>query len=96
MSSTNNEAYAHVEDVTRASKIKLVLNLETGSKLYGWPQADGQFAIHNVPEGTHLLDVNAIGLVYPQVRKLMASSAASFASQYYAKAMDQSIKDTSV
>ena len=67
MGNTEYCKYSLVEEVTRASKIKLVLNLEAGSKLYGWPQADGQFAIHNVPEGTHLLDVNAIGLVYPQV-----------------------------
>lgn len=56
------------EEVTSAAKIKLILNLEGGRKLYGWPKADGAFSLTNVPEGTHLLDVVASGLVYPQVR----------------------------
>jgi len=56
------------EEVTSAAKMKLILNLEGGRKIYGWPKADGAFSLTNVPEGTHLLDVVASGLVYPQVR----------------------------
>ena len=54
-------------EITKAAKIKLSLKLEGGQKIFGWPRADGQFILHNVPEGTWLLDVVAPGLVYPQV-----------------------------
>lgn len=53
--------------MTTAAKVKLVLSLDSGRTLYGWPRADGGFVLHDVPEGTHLLDVRATGLVYPQV-----------------------------
>lgn len=55
------------EEVISAARIKLVLNLEAGQQIFGWPKADGSFSIHGVPEGTHLLDVIALGLIYPQV-----------------------------
>jgi len=60
-------AFWPAEEVTSAAKMKLILNLEGGRKIYGWPKADGAFSLTNVPEGTHLLDVVASGLVYPQV-----------------------------
>lgn len=56
------------DDVTKAAKIKLVMNMEHGHKIFAWPRADGAFTFHGVPEGVHLLDVNAIGLLYPQIR----------------------------
>ncbi len=35
---------------------------------YAWPQPDGKFVIHDVPAGAHLLDIAAVGLMYPQVK----------------------------
>jgi hypothetical protein len=66
----NPDPRCFAEDVSSAAKIKVVLNLEGGRKVYGWPKADGAFSLTNVPEGTHLLDVVASGLIYPQVRVL--------------------------
>ena len=63
---TSSVAFA--EEVTSPAKIKVVLNLDSGHKLLAWPKSDGGFVLHGVPEGAHLLDVYAIGLVYPQAR----------------------------
>ena len=64
---SSSVVFAYADEITQASKIRLVMNLDTGRKLFSWPRADGSFTFNGVPEGTHLLDVNAIGLVYPQV-----------------------------
>ena len=57
----------HADDITSAAKVKLILSTDGAIQKYAWPQPDGRFAIYNVPAGSHLLDVAAVGLVYPQV-----------------------------
>ena len=32
-----------------------------------WPKANGAFTFLDIPEGSHLLDVVAVDLIYPQV-----------------------------
>lgn len=56
------------DDLTSAAKVKLILSTDGMLQKYAWPQPDGKFAIHNVPAGSHLLDIAAIGLTYPQLR----------------------------
>ncbi|KAK9829293.1 hypothetical protein WJX72_004990 [[Myrmecia] bisecta] len=50
------------------AKMKLLLAVDGGQPRAGFPKADGTFVFHDVPPGTHLLDVSVIGLVYPQIR----------------------------
>ena len=51
----------------QASEVRLLLTLDGGQQQLAWPQASGKFAFQNVPKGVHLLDVLAIGAIFPQV-----------------------------
>ena len=51
-----------------AAKIKLILSTNGDIVRYGWTRGDGRFKIANVPVGSHLLEVSAIGLLYPEVQ----------------------------
>lgn len=55
------------EEDTSAARIKLILSSHGLIHSYGWPQPDGNFVLHNVPAGSHMLDIAAIGVIYPQV-----------------------------
>ncbi len=68
-SAKSNGALYYTGDIISAASIKLILSTDGTIQKYAWPQPDGKFAIHNVPAGSHLLDVAAVGLVYPQVRQ---------------------------
>ena len=58
----------HVGDEVAAAKIKLILSTNGEIVRYGWTRGDGRFNIPNIPVGSHLLEVSAIGLLYPEVR----------------------------
>lgn len=48
--------------------MKLILSTNGEIVRYGWTRGDGRFKIPNVPVGSHLLEIAAIGLLYPEVR----------------------------
>lgn len=58
--------------------MKLILSTDGLLQKYAWPQPDGKFVIHNVPAGSHLLDIAAVGLTYPQVRFSRHATVLSF------------------
>ena len=39
-----------------------------GERMKTLPREDGHFVFHDVPPGTHLLEVAAMGYLYPPVR----------------------------
>lgn len=53
-------------DELPAAKIKLILSGNGEIVRYAWPRGDGRFRIPSVPAGSHLLEVSAIGMIYPQ------------------------------
>ncbi|CAL5228613.1 g11776 [Coccomyxa viridis] len=55
-------------DEVAASKIKLILSTNGEIVRYGWTRGDGRFKIPNVPVGSHLLELSALGLLYPELR----------------------------
>lgn len=55
-------------DEVSAAKIKLILSTNGEIVRYGWTRGDGRFKIPKVPVGSHLLEVSAIGLLYPELR----------------------------
>ncbi|KAK9806592.1 hypothetical protein WJX73_005689 [Symbiochloris irregularis] len=55
------------EETVQAGDVRLLLTLDGGQQVYAWPQASGRFAFHEVPAGSHLLDILAVGAVYPEV-----------------------------
>ena len=59
---------AAAADVARSANTRLQLRLDGGKTDITWPKASGAFTFLNVPEGSHLLDVVAIDVLYPQVR----------------------------
>jgi hypothetical protein len=56
----------HAEEETSAAKIKLILSTHGVPQKYAWPQPDGAFVFHGVPAGSHMLDLAAINVIYPQ------------------------------
>lgn len=59
-------------DEVIAAKVKLILSTNGNITRYGWVRGDGKFSIPGVPAGSHLLEVSAINMIYPQVcRPLM-------------------------
>ncbi len=65
-------------DEVAASKIKLILSTNGEIVRYGWTRGDGRFKIPNVPVGSHLLEVSALGLLYPEVRQTANALVLSF------------------
>lgn len=55
------------EETVQAGDVRLLLTLDGGQQVYAWPQASGRFAFHEVPAGSHLLDILAVGAIYPEV-----------------------------
>ncbi|KAK9851122.1 hypothetical protein WJX84_000760 [Apatococcus fuscideae] len=56
------------EGTTPTSRVRLILTLDGGDQQLAWARPDASFRFHEVPPGSHLLDVVAMGLVFPQVR----------------------------
>ncbi|ONM37042.1 ER membrane protein complex subunit 7-like protein [Zea mays] len=50
---------------TKTSNTKLILN---GGQRVTFARPDGYFAFHNVPAGTHLIEVSSIGYFFSPVR----------------------------
>ena len=55
------------EDTIRVADVRLQLTLDGGKHRLAWPLASGKFSFQEVPHGSHLLDVLAVGMIYPQV-----------------------------
>ena len=49
--------------------MQLVLTLDGGKQQLSWLRPDRTFRFHQVPAGSHLVDVVAMGLVFPQVAR---------------------------
>ena len=58
---------AQVQHLVPHNDISVLLALNGGAELRAFAKPDGNFVFHNVPAGTHMLDVVAMHLVYPQV-----------------------------
>ena len=58
----------YAEGTTPTSRVRLILTLDGGNQQLAWARPDASFRFHEVPPGSHLLDVVAMGLVFPQVR----------------------------
>ena len=56
-----------VQHLVPHNDISVLLALNGGEELRAFAKPDGSFVFHNVPAGTHMLDVVAMHLVYPQV-----------------------------
>lgn len=48
-------------------RTRVMLHTDDGRDLVAFPKRDGTFVLHDVPAGTHLLDVDCMGLIFPQV-----------------------------
>eukprot|EP00887_Chlorella_sp_A99_P000049 scaffold16.g49.t1 len=55
--------------------VEVLLTLDTGALLSAPVAADGRFELADVPVGTHLLDVVALGLLYPSIKLAVSSSS---------------------
>lgn len=55
------------EDAIQAGQVRLQLTLDGGRQRLAWPVASGKFSFPEVPHGSHLLDILAVGVLYPQV-----------------------------
>ena len=55
------------DSVAKAANIRLQLRVNGGKMDMTWPKASGAFTFLDIPEGSHLLDVVAVDLIYPQV-----------------------------
>ena len=58
---------AQIEHLVPHNDISVLLALNGGAELRAFAKPDGSFVFYNVPAGTHMLDVVAMQLVYPQV-----------------------------
>ena len=58
---------AQIQHLVPHNDISVLLALNGGAELRAFAKPDGSFVFHNVPTGTHMLDVVAMHLVYPQV-----------------------------
>ena len=58
---------AQIQHLVPHNDIGVLLALNGGAELRAFAKPDGSFVFHNVPAGTHMLDVVAMHLVYPQV-----------------------------
>lgn len=54
------------EDAIQAGQVRLQLTLDGGRQRLAWPVASGKFSFPEVPHGSHLLDILAVGVLYPQ------------------------------
>ena len=54
-------------DEVTAAKVKLILSTNGNITRFGWVRGDGIFSIPGVTAGSHLLEVSAINMIYPQV-----------------------------
>lgn len=50
------------------SKVRVILHANDGRELVAFVKQDGNFVLHDVPVGTHILDVDCMRLLYPQLR----------------------------
>ena len=58
---------AQIQHLVPHNDISVLLALNGGAELRAFAKPDGSFVFHNVPAGTHMLDVVAMHLMYPQV-----------------------------
>ena len=61
--------------MAKAANIRLQLRVNGGKMDMTWPKANGAFTFLDIPEGSHLLDVVAVDLIYPQVRPVGSLAA---------------------
>ncbi|KAK9821697.1 hypothetical protein WJX74_009760 [Apatococcus lobatus] len=71
---------ALLDGTAATSRVQLVLTLDGGKQQLSWLRPDRTFCFHKVPAGSHLVDVVAMGLVFPQVRLDLTSSGRVTAS----------------
>lgn len=47
---------------------RVMLHAEDGREFVAFPKRDGSFVLHDVPPGTHVLGVDCMSLIFPQLR----------------------------
>mmetsp|Transcript_18598 Transcript_18598/g.25788 ORF Transcript_18598/g.25788 Transcript_18598/m.25788 type:complete len:219 (+) Transcript_18598:44-700(+) len=62
------EGTISLPDGLRPSLVSVTLTVNGVEKLRTLPKADGSFGFSDVPPGTHLLEVAAMGFFYPPIR----------------------------
>lgn len=58
---------------TRAREAKVYIQTSTGQTLHAFCDKDGWFTFYHVPPGSHMLNADLVGYIFPEVRVDMSS-----------------------